>query len=86
MEIVKKVEQVGTDDGKPLGLVKIVDCGETSEDKSNNAVVVGRGNNGVQFRKPFFTVFLMIDLLLWQHLVKIMLYNVLLQGKKRRNQ
>ncbi|KAM7501389.1 hypothetical protein LguiB_000293 [Lonicera macranthoides] len=43
MEIVKKIEQVGTGDGKPLGLVKIVDCGETSGDKSNNAVDVGRG-------------------------------------------
>ncbi|XP_073049858.1 uncharacterized protein [Primulina eburnea] len=31
MEIVKKVEQIGTTDGKPSGFVKIVDCGESRE-------------------------------------------------------
>ncbi|OWM75209.1 hypothetical protein CDL15_Pgr023730 [Punica granatum] len=33
MEVVKKMEQVGTGDGKPMRPVKIVDCGETSETK-----------------------------------------------------
>lgn len=31
MEIVKKVEQIGTAEGKPSGFVKIVDCGESRE-------------------------------------------------------
>ncbi|GFP97988.1 peptidyl-prolyl cis-trans isomerase cyp63 [Phtheirospermum japonicum] len=31
MDIVKKMEQLGTADGKPAGLVKIVDCGEMSK-------------------------------------------------------
>lgn len=33
MEVVKKMEQVGTGDGEPICPVKIVDCGETSETK-----------------------------------------------------
>ncbi|XP_076928526.1 peptidyl-prolyl cis-trans isomerase CYP63-like isoform X2 [Bidens hawaiensis] len=37
METVKKMEQLGTVDGKPSGLVKIADCGEIFEDKKNNA-------------------------------------------------
>ncbi|XP_019188637.1 PREDICTED: peptidyl-prolyl cis-trans isomerase CYP63 isoform X2 [Ipomoea nil] len=35
MDILKKMEQVGTADGKTSELVKIVDCGETSESKTN---------------------------------------------------
>ncbi|XP_051118631.1 peptidyl-prolyl cis-trans isomerase CYP63 isoform X2 [Andrographis paniculata] len=34
MDVVKKLEQLGTDDGKPLGLVKIVDCGEMPKGKT----------------------------------------------------
>lgn len=43
MDIVKKIEQVGTADGKPSQLVKIVNCGETSS-KSDNAVDAEKGN------------------------------------------
>ncbi|CAN4093677.1 unnamed protein product [Withania somnifera] len=35
MDLVRKIEQLGTDNGKPSGVVKIVDCGEMSERKSN---------------------------------------------------
>ncbi|XP_065861070.1 peptidyl-prolyl cis-trans isomerase CYP63 [Euphorbia lathyris] len=38
MDVVKKIEQVGTADGKPIHPVKIVDCGETSESKLPDAV------------------------------------------------
>lgn len=38
MDVVKKIEQVGTSDGKLIHTVKIVDCGETSENKIQNAV------------------------------------------------
>ncbi|XP_057474588.1 peptidyl-prolyl cis-trans isomerase CYP63-like isoform X2 [Actinidia eriantha] len=37
MDVVRKIEQVATDDGKPSGLVKIVDCGEASERKIEDA-------------------------------------------------
>ncbi|PWA47472.1 Cyclophilin-like peptidyl-prolyl cis-trans isomerase domain-containing protein [Artemisia annua] len=33
MQIIKKIELLGTSDGKPSGLVKIADCGEISEEK-----------------------------------------------------
>ncbi|XP_038718320.1 peptidyl-prolyl cis-trans isomerase CYP63-like isoform X2 [Tripterygium wilfordii] len=33
VDVLKKIEQVGTGDGKPTRPVKIVDCGETSESK-----------------------------------------------------
>lgn len=39
MEVVKKLEQVGSADGKPLQPVKIVDCGETSERRIQDAAV-----------------------------------------------
>nr|KAJ0190958.1 hypothetical protein LSAT_V11C800450870 [Lactuca sativa] len=38
METIKKIELLGTSDGKPSGVVKIVDCGEVIEDKKNNVV------------------------------------------------
>ncbi|KAI3449696.1 hypothetical protein Pfo_006361 [Paulownia fortunei] len=38
MDIVKKMEQLGTADGKPSGLVKIVDCGDMSKTKMQNSV------------------------------------------------
>lgn len=44
MEVVKKMEQVGTADGKPDGLVKIVDCGEILEKKIQEATGKERGN------------------------------------------
>ena len=44
METLKKIEQVGTGDGKPALLVKIVDCGETSENKIIGAAGTEKGN------------------------------------------
>lgn len=44
MDIVEKIEQEGTADGKPSGMVKIVDCGETSTSKIQNAVEKEKGN------------------------------------------
>ncbi|PIN08813.1 HSP90 co-chaperone CPR7/Cyclophilin [Handroanthus impetiginosus] len=38
MDVIKKMEQLGTADGRPSGLVKIVDCGEISETKAKNSV------------------------------------------------
>ena len=43
METIKKIEQLGTSDGKPSGLVKIADCGEVSEDKKSNVVESEKG-------------------------------------------
>ncbi|XP_057966230.1 peptidyl-prolyl cis-trans isomerase CYP63-like isoform X2 [Malania oleifera] len=43
MEIVKKMEQVGTKDGKPDGIVNIVDCGEASQSKAHNVFGAQRG-------------------------------------------
>lgn len=44
METVKKMEEVGTD-GKPAQPVKIVNCGETSEAKVQDAIVKDSGNS-----------------------------------------
>ncbi|KAL0419839.1 UNVERIFIED_CONTAM: Peptidyl-prolyl cis-trans isomerase CYP63 [Sesamum radiatum] len=38
MDVVKKMEQLGTADGRPAGVVKIVDCGEMSNAKLQNSV------------------------------------------------
>lgn len=43
IDIVKKIEQVGKSDGKPSQLVKIIDCGETSENKSDYPVDAEKG-------------------------------------------
>lgn len=43
MDIVRKMEQLGTADGKPNGPVKVVDCGETSKIKTDNSVPAERG-------------------------------------------
>ncbi|CAL5353724.1 unnamed protein product [Camellia sinensis] len=37
IDVVKKIEQIGTADGKPSQVVKIVDCGEISESKIQDA-------------------------------------------------
>ncbi|GER29732.1 peptidyl-prolyl cis-trans isomerase [Striga asiatica] len=42
MEVVKKMEQLGSSGGKPSGLVKIVDCGEMSKIDPQNAVEVDK--------------------------------------------
>lgn len=33
MDAIKNMEQLGTADGKPSGLIKVVDCGEMSKTK-----------------------------------------------------
>ncbi|XP_062085214.1 peptidyl-prolyl cis-trans isomerase CYP63 isoform X2 [Humulus lupulus] len=38
MDVLEKIEQVGSADGKPSGPVKIVDCGETSASKITDVV------------------------------------------------
>ncbi|GKC29732.1 peptidyl-prolyl cis-trans isomerase CYP63 isoform X1 [Tanacetum coccineum] len=43
IEIIKKIEQLGTSDGKPSGLVRITDCGEISEDKKKNTLESKKG-------------------------------------------
>ncbi|KAG4188784.1 hypothetical protein ERO13_A08G187500v2 [Gossypium hirsutum] len=47
VEVLKKIELVGTSDGKPVQPVKISDCGETSESKNQDALgkakVSGKG-------------------------------------------
>uniref|UniRef100_A0A6N2LRA7 peptidylprolyl isomerase n=1 Tax=Salix viminalis TaxID=40686 RepID=A0A6N2LRA7_SALVM len=45
MDIVKKIEQVGSAHGQPARPVKIVDCGETSESKIEDAVGKDTGKN-----------------------------------------
>lgn len=44
MNIIEKIEQEGTADGKPSGIVKILDCGETSASKIQTAVEKETGN------------------------------------------
>lgn len=43
MDAIKKIELLGTADGKPSRLVKIVDCGETSEQKIQDAAGAEKG-------------------------------------------
>ncbi|XP_020226452.1 peptidyl-prolyl cis-trans isomerase CYP63 [Cajanus cajan] len=43
MDILKKIEQVGTSDGKPTQPVKIIDCGEVSETKIQHTVEKEKG-------------------------------------------
>ncbi|CAK9179267.1 unnamed protein product [Ilex paraguariensis] len=43
MDVVRKIEQLGTADGKPSAIVKIVDCGEISESKIHDAAVAEKG-------------------------------------------
>lgn len=47
IDIVKKIEQVGTADGKPSQVVKIIGCGETSESKSEYSVDAEKGKGVV---------------------------------------
>lgn len=44
MHVVKKIEQIGTADGKPGQPVKIVDCGEPSEIKDEAVVEKEKGS------------------------------------------
>ncbi|QHN84183.1 Peptidyl-prolyl cis-trans isomerase [Arachis hypogaea] len=43
MDILKKIELVGSSDGKPVQPVKIIDCGEVSETKVQHAVEKDKG-------------------------------------------
>lgn len=43
MEVVKKMEQLGTSEGRPTKQVKIVDCGEVSSGKKETAVRPEKG-------------------------------------------
>ncbi|KAK9282173.1 hypothetical protein L1049_005085 [Liquidambar formosana] len=52
MDIVKKIERLGTADGKPTGLVKIVDCGEVSERKNLDAVGTEKGKKKKTRKAP----------------------------------
>ncbi|KAI3506808.1 hypothetical protein L1887_21373 [Cichorium endivia] len=51
MEMIKKIEQLGTADGKPSGVVKIADCGEVFEEKKNNVVESGKGKKKRSVKK-----------------------------------
>ncbi|XP_047982434.1 peptidyl-prolyl cis-trans isomerase CYP63-like isoform X2 [Salvia hispanica] len=42
MDVVKKMEQLGTADGRPDGIVKIIDCGEMSDAKTQNLIVADK--------------------------------------------
>lgn len=43
--MIKKIELVGTADGKPSQIVKIVDCGDYSASKIQDSVEKEKGNN-----------------------------------------
>ncbi|KAF7818368.1 peptidyl-prolyl cis-trans isomerase CYP63 isoform X1 [Senna tora] len=43
LDLLKKIEQVGTPDGKPVRPVKIIDCGETSEAKTQATIEKEKG-------------------------------------------
>lgn len=43
MDVVKKMEQVGTSDGRPSEQVKIIDCGEVSAGKNGTPVRPEKG-------------------------------------------
>ncbi|CAH1447361.1 unnamed protein product [Lactuca virosa] len=55
METIKKIELLGTSDGKPSGVVKIVDCGEVIEDKKNNVVDPVKGKKKKTVKKDVST-------------------------------
>ncbi|XP_024018859.1 peptidyl-prolyl cis-trans isomerase CYP63 isoform X2 [Morus notabilis] len=52
MNIIEKIEQEGTADGKPSGIVKIVDCGETSASKIQTAVEKETGKKKKSGKAP----------------------------------
>ena len=47
MEVIRRVERVGTADGKPSGVVKIVDSGETSQSSTHDAFGTQTGNSKI---------------------------------------
>ena len=46
LDILKKIEQVVTTEGKPGWPVKIIDCGKTSESETQGAAGKEKGNVG----------------------------------------
>lgn len=60
MDVVKKMEQLGTADGKPDGHVKIVDCGETSKTKMSDSVPAERGTEECCFLHFSYFIFTFI--------------------------
>ncbi|XWS76338.1 hypothetical protein CRYUN_Cryun01aG0167400 [Craigia yunnanensis] len=52
MDVLKKIELVGTVDGKPTQPVKISDCGETSESKIQDAVEKAKGKGKKSGKVP----------------------------------
>ncbi|KAL8170294.1 hypothetical protein V2J09_022098 [Rumex salicifolius] len=44
MDVLKKIEQVGTGNGQPTEPVKIVDCGEVSDTKSQSEIKLKKGD------------------------------------------
>ncbi|KAG6703500.1 hypothetical protein I3842_07G088300 [Carya illinoinensis] len=52
IELVKKIEQLGTAAGKPARPVKIVDCGKTSERKIQDAVGKEKGKKKKSVKVP----------------------------------
>lgn len=44
MEVVWKIEQLGTADGRPSGSVRISNCGETSDSKTSEMLGSEKGN------------------------------------------
>ncbi|XVE73042.1 hypothetical protein DITRI_Ditri11bG0086400 [Diplodiscus trichospermus] len=52
MDVLKKIELVGTGDGKPAQPVKISDCGETSESKIEDAVGKAKGKGKKSAKVP----------------------------------
>lgn len=53
MDIVKKMEQLGTADGRTSGLVKIVDCGEVLNGKMQSSIVAEKGIALVRCKRLF---------------------------------
>ncbi|PON54422.1 Cyclophilin-type peptidyl-prolyl cis-trans isomerase [Parasponia andersonii] len=52
MNVVERIERVGSADGRPCGPVKIVDCGETSASKINDAVEKEKGKKKQSGKVP----------------------------------
>lgn len=55
MDVVKKMEELGTADGRSSGLVKIVDCGEMPNAKMQDSVVADKGTELVKLKRLFST-------------------------------
>lgn len=53
MDVVKKMEELGTADGRPSGLVKITDCGEMPGAKIHESAVVDKGTELVRLKRLF---------------------------------